>query len=129
VAEWVDDSTEAPAVLLSHGGYWGSACAYRLFEKYIGVINNQQYPAGRTLDGLRTESFPLPTGRCDPKRGTSNRKLGDDVVSLANTVQDSGAKRSLVERNGCTGAIKPQLRLDLGHRHYRSADRVAQSSG
>jgi hypothetical protein len=41
--------------------------------------------------------------------------LRDDIVSLADAVQNGCTKRNLVERNRRTGAVEPQLRLDIHH--------------
>ncbi len=44
-----------------------------------------------------------------------NGELGDDVVALSDTVHHRRAERRLVERDGCRGAIDPQLGLEARH--------------
>src|SRR5262249_3443249 len=68
-------------------------------------------PANRT----RAEPPRVRASRCHPERRLADSELGDDVVPLADPVQDSRSERFGVERDGLASAINPQLRLDTCH--------------
>jgi hypothetical protein len=52
---------------------------------------------------------------CHPKRCVANGELRDDVVSVADTVNDACAERGFVERDGFARSVDPQFRLDTRH--------------
>ena len=95
--------------------YGGGTRAHCPVKHDTGVIDHQQGPARRAADRLRAEAAAARPGRCHPEGCIANGQLRDDIVSLADAVQNSCAKRHLVERNRRTGAVEPQLRLDIHH--------------
>ena len=69
-------------------------------------------PAGRAADRLRAEPRPGRAARGNPERRVPDRQLRDDLIALADPVQDPRAERRLVNGDGRGGAVNPQLRLD-----------------
>jgi len=111
MTERIDDSSEAPTVLVRDRGRLGSPGSDGLINHVIRVVDNQQRSARGAIDGARTQALHTRVGRCHPERGLPDAQLGDDLIATANTVKDRGPEGRLVERDGLIGAVDPQLRL------------------
>ena len=115
MTERIDNPAHPPAVFVGNLRYGGSTRTHRPVKDGIGIIDHQQSPARCAADGLRAEAAAARPCRCHPECGIANGQLRDDIVSLTDAVQNGCAKRHLVEGNRRTGAVEPQLRLDIHH--------------
>jgi hypothetical protein len=115
MTERIDDPAQAPAVLVGHVGCWRGAGADRLREHRIWIVGYQQDPARCTADCLRAEPRSVRSARGNPERGVSDRQLRDDLVSLPDAMQGSGAESCLIELDSGSSAIDPQFRLYTRH--------------
>jgi hypothetical protein len=82
----------------------------------VRIVDHDERPAGRAIDLARAE--PLHRGRCrrNPERRLADGELRDDVVSIADAMNDRRAERGSVERDRIARAIDPQLGLHARHR-------------
>jgi len=115
VPERIDDAAQTPAVLVASRGFQRGAGADRPPQDGVRVIGHQQRPARRAADRMRAEPPRVRASRCHPERRLADSELGDDVVPLPDTVQDTRTERFRVERDGLASAINPQLWLDACH--------------
>ena len=115
MTERIEDPAQAPAVLVGHVGRWRGTSADRLREHRIWIVGYQQGPARCTADCLRAEPRSVRSARGNPERGVSDRQLRDDLVSLPDAMQGSGAESCLIELDSGSSAIDPQFRLYTRH--------------
>ena len=65
----------------------------RLSKHRVWIVNHKQHSTGRAADGSRDQPLRTRPGSRDPERCIADGKLGDDVISLADSVQHPGIKR------------------------------------
>lgn len=115
VSERVDHPTQPPTMFIADGGNLASTGTNGALEHRPGVVDDQQRTAGCAPDRVGAEAPHVWRGGRQPECGVADRELRDDVVGLADRVQDNGIERRLVKLNCGTGAIDPELRLDSSH--------------
>jgi hypothetical protein len=69
----------------------------------------------RARSGRSCPRSPAGAAPRNPESRVSDRQLRDDVIALAHLMKDSRAERRFVERDGLSGPVNPQLRLDARH--------------
>lgn len=120
MTERIKDPAQAPAVLVGHLRSRGGAGPDRPREHRVWIINQQQGPARRAADRPRAEPRAVRSARGNPESRVPDHQLRDDLIAFAYLVLDPRAESRLVERDGRSGAIDPQLRLDARHAGERS---------
>jgi hypothetical protein len=123
VTEGVEDPAKAPAVLVAHGGRGRGPGRDRPCKDRVGLVDQQQDPAGRPADRLRAEPRPVRAARGNPEERVADCQLGDDLIAFADLMQDPRTESRLVKRDRRGRATDPQLRLDARHADQRSRRR------
>src|SRR5215468_7444511 len=115
VAEWIDNPAEPPAVFVANGRRDARAGGDRSLDDRLGVVDDEQCATGRTVDRARTEAFHRRRAGCEPEGRFADGELGDNVVPVADAMQDGCAESGLVEGDRFSWSVNPKLRLDAAH--------------
>ena len=85
----------------------GRAC---LRDEIVRIVDHQQHSAGG--GPIRTGTRAIRGCARDPKTGLPDGQLSDDIVAVADTVQDGRTEGGLVEADRLARALDPEFRLD-----------------
>ena len=92
VTERVDDPTKTPSVL---DGDRRSLCRTRSngpFDERVRIVNGHEDAASPASDRAGAETAHALCRRADPERPVADSELGDDVLAVANAMQDTSTK-------------------------------------
>lgn len=115
MAERVNDPPDAPAVLVLHRRLCSSARCQRHPHHRVRIVHDEQRPARPATDRPGAEATHARRWRANPERSIADPELGDDVITVADAVQDPSAERRPVEVHRLGGRLNPQLRLNAHH--------------
>jgi hypothetical protein len=117
VAEGVEDSSDAPAVLIGDGIDDFGANGNGMIECGIRIFDDHDDAHGAASQRFRAEILMLGRLVGNPKLGSGNGKLRDNraVVSV-DPVEHGGAESGLIELNGLRTATNRKHRLNAGFR-------------
>ena len=113
--ERIDDSTQPPAVLVADSGELPGTGTHRLRKHRARIIDDQENTAGRATYRFGAEAPHVWRGGRQPERGIADGKLHNDVVALADAMQDRGSEGGLIELDRRGRTLDPQLRLNARH--------------
>ncbi len=126
VTERVDDPTKTPPVLDSDRRSLGCTRTDRPFDKRIWVVDGHEDAASRSSDCAGTETPRALRRRADPERTFAHSELGDDLLAVADAMQDTRPESPLVEVNSRRRTLHPNLRL---HAHPPTSCRNLRPQG
>jgi hypothetical protein len=115
VSEWVNDPTQAPAMLIADRANLMGAGVDRLREYRAGVVDDEQRPTRCSVDRLGTEAPSVRRCSRHPEGSVTDCELHDNVVALAHAMQDDRTERRFIELDRRIGSIDPELRLNASH--------------
>ena len=111
MTERIDDPTKTPPVLVGDRRSLGCARDNGPFNQSVRVFGGQKDAASPPSDRTGAEALHALARRADPERPFAHCELSDDVLAVADAVQDARTECPLVEVDSCRRTFHPQFWL------------------
>jgi hypothetical protein len=95
VTERVDDPTKTPPVLDGDRRSLGCTPTNGPFDERVRIVNGHEDAASPSSDRGGAETPHTLRRRADPERPFADSELGDDVLAVADAMQDTRAPKAL----------------------------------
>src|SRR5215469_1916095 len=105
VAEWVDDTAYAPAVVVFHVPDDGCPCVDGALECCVGVLSGEDHADGAPTERLGAEVFVGGGLVGDPECCSVDGKLGDDRAVGSVEAEDFGSSEGGFVEVDCFGCV------------------------
>ena len=113
MAEWINDLTKQPTVLVAHGGRDPGPHITGSVQNRLWIVDHEQRPACGPADFPRAKAVHAFACGYDPEPRLVHAELRHNVITFANEVQHLRPKGCLIKLEGGACSLHPQFRLML----------------